>query len=84
MKIAQLWTPVKYKILLQNITTQLPSISGKTNMSGNVSDLGHQANVRYIKEGPAPSSGVFKWDGKIFIGRYYGRWGSKSVTPYHK
>ena len=32
MKIAQIRTPVKYKILLQNIATQLPSISIKTNM----------------------------------------------------
>ena len=36
MKIAQLRTPVKYKILLQNIATEIPSISGKINLSRNV------------------------------------------------
>ena len=36
-KIAQLWTLEKYKIFLQNIATHLPSISGKTNISRNVS-----------------------------------------------
>ena len=47
MKIAQLWTPVKYKILLQNIATDLPSIISETNVSRNISDLGQQADVRY-------------------------------------
>ena len=37
MNIAQLRTPEKYKILLQNIATHLPSISGKTNVSKNFS-----------------------------------------------
>ena len=53
-------------------------------MSRNVSYLGQQADVQYMKEGPAPLSGVFKSDGKIFIGRYHGTWGSESVAPYQK
>ena len=67
-KIAQLRIPVKYKILLQNIATHLPSISGKTNTSSNISELGHQADVRYPKEGPDTLSEVFNSDGNIFIG----------------
>ena len=62
-KVAQLRTPVKYIIILQNILTQIPSISGKTNMSRNVSELGQQAYVQYTKEGLAPLSGLFKSDG---------------------
>ena len=55
MKIAQIRTPVKYKILLQNIATQLSSISGKTNMSRDFSEFGqegwctiHERGVIYI------------------------------------
>ena len=67
MKIAQLWTSVKYKTFLQNISTQLPLISGKANISRNISELGHHTYVRYTKEGPDPYSGLFKSDWKIFI-----------------
>ena len=54
MKIAQLRTKVKYKIFLHNIATQLPSISGETNMSRIVSYLVHQINLQYTNEGPSP------------------------------
>ena len=77
VKIAQLQIPVKYIILLQNIATQLPSIRGKTNISMNLSELGHHADVQYTRKGPAPLSGVFKLGRRIFIGRYPGTWGSK-------
>ena len=84
VKIAQLQIPVKYIILLQNIATQLPSIRGKTNISMNLSELGHHADVQYTRKGPAPLSGVFKLGRRIFIGRYPGTWGSEPVTPHHK
>ena len=80
MKIAQLWTPVKYKRILPNIATQLPYISGKKNMSRNVSELGQQGDVRYMKEGLDPSSGLFNSDVTIFIGQYPGTWGRESVA----
>jgi len=72
-----------YKDILQDIASQIPTLTQKPPFRHNVSGVSTARN-KFTDEGNAPSTGVYGSDGKMFVGSYSKeQWNSGSVTPFH-
>ena len=82
LKIEYMRNQRDYRLILQDIATQIPHLPKHVAFRSKVSEL--STNDRHTREGPCPETGVKTKDGQTFIGNYYGnKWYSESVKPYH-
>ena len=73
-----------YKELLQDIASQIPTLTQKPPFRQNVSAVTSNRN-KYTDEGNSPENGVYLTDGRIYVGGYTKeQWKSPSVQPFHE
>ena len=86
LKVDHIRSPTNYRAVLQEIATQIPTISTSSFFRGSprgVSEL-RQDSQEYTRDGKCPTTGVHTSDGKLYIGNFIGpRWMDDDVRPHH-
>lgn len=72
-----------YKLILQDIAAQVPTLTQGATLRRGVSELQSSAS-NYTIQGSCPGNGVHTPDGKVYVGSYpKTKWFDESVKPYH-